>query len=251
MKTSDKILLYSTLSAVGLFAAIDLLQFAQYRSGDILDFKALQQRDYTRHSLAGIHWLVLDGPILSTLRPSENDSLEFDVNKMQEAGVDWVRRGDTLTISKKGGRIRSPHDNWYSFMDYTPVHLYTPSLRGIRVNNGNVSLANESGKPGLSAHFVIDSTQMWVGAFMPDADSVYSVEPWDTISVRGANSNFILNRQAHVKELGLLLDNGSQAEDRFSKVDPGFIQGDTNTIIHIRGKNFGKIRLRRADRSTP
>jgi hypothetical protein len=251
MKTSDKILLYSTLAAVGLFAASNLAQFAKYRSADILDFKALQQQDYTRHSLAGIQWLVLDGPIRSTLRPSDNDSLDFEVNKMQEAKVDWVRRGDTLVISVRGVRVRGPHDNWFSFLDYVTVRVYSPQLKGIHVNNGSVSLANEMNKPGLSAHFVIDSTQMWVGAFTPEADSVYSVEPWDTISVRGVNSNVILNRQAHVKKLGLLLDDRSQAEDRFSEVDTGFIQGDTNTIIHIRGKNFEKIRLRRTGRSTP
>jgi hypothetical protein len=251
MKTSDKLLLFSTLSAIGLFVAVDLVKYAQYRSGDILDFKALQEQDYIRHSMAGIQWLVLDGPIRSTLRPSENDSLEFELPKVEQGRVDWVRRGDTLTISIKDERTRSPHDNWYSYGGYATVRVYTPPLKGIRVNNGHVSLANETNKPGLSAHFVVDSTQLWVGAFTPDWDSVYSVEPWDSISVRGVNSNVILNRQAHVKELALLLDEHSQAEDRFSAVDTGFIQGDTNTIIHLRGKNFEKIRLSRAGRSAP
>jgi hypothetical protein len=251
MKTSDKILLYSTLAAVGLFAATDLAQYAKYRSGAILDFKALQQRDYTRHSLAGIQWLVLDGPIRATLRPGDNDSLDFEVNKMQEAQVDWVRRGDTLIISARGVRVRGPHDNWYSFLDYVAVRVYSPQLKGIHVNNGEVSLANEANKPGFSAHFVIDSTALWVGAYSPEADSVYSVEPWDSISVIGVNSNVILNRQAHVKDLALLLDDRSEATDRFSVVDTGFIRADTNTVIHLRGRNLEKIRLMKAGRSAP
>lgn len=251
MKTSDKILLYSTLSAVGLFVAIDLLQFAKYRSGDILDFQALQQRDYTRHSLAGIHWLVLDGPIRSTLRPSENDSLEFDVNKMQEDRVDWVQRGDTLKISASGMQLRSAHDNWFSFSDYAVVRVFSPQLKGIYVNNGNISLDNEAKKQGLSAHLVIDSTILWVGSFDPVMDTFYTIEPWDTISVRGVNSNFILNKQAHVKELGLVLDDRSEVTDRFAMVDGGFIQGDTNTVINLRGKNFEKVRLLKAGRSSP
>jgi hypothetical protein len=251
MKTSDKILLYSTLSAVGLFIATDLLQFAKYRSGDILDFKALQQRDYSRHSLAGIQWLVLDGPIRSTLRPSENDSLEFDVNRMQEEQVDWVRRGDTLTISAGGIRLRDAHDNWFSFEDYVAVRVYSPQLKGIRVNNGIVSLDNEVNRPDLSAHFVIDSTVLWVGGYDRDSDKVYSVEPWDTISVRGVNSSFILNKQAHVKELGLVMDGRSEVTDRLAAVDGGFIQGDSNTVIHLRGRNFEKVRLVKAGRSSP
>jgi hypothetical protein len=251
MKTSDKILLYSTLSAVGLFIATDLLQFAKYRSGDILDFKALQQRDYSRHVLAGIQWLVLDGPIRSTLRPGENDSLEFDVNKLQEGHLDWVRRGDTLILSAKGIRLRTAHDNWLAFEDYVAVRVYSPQLKGVYANNGHVSLDNEARRAGLSAHFVIDSTLLWIGAYDRDSDEVYSVEPWDTISVRGVNSSFILNKQAHVKELGLVLDGRSEVTDRLSVVDTGFIQGDSNTVIQLRGKNFDKIRLSRAGRSSP
>jgi hypothetical protein len=251
MKTSDKILLYSTLSAIGLFVAVDLLQYAKYRSGDMLGFTALQERDYTRHSLTGIQWLVLDGPIYSTIRPGETDSLEFDVSKAADAHVDWFRKGDTLTIVVRNQRTRSAHDNQFSYGGYSSVRVYCPPLKGIHINNGFAVLDNEVSKPGLSAHVVIDSTQLWVGAFAQDQDFVYRVEPWDTLSVTGVNSNFILNRQVHVKVLGLSMDDRSEMADRYSTVDTGFIKGDTNTIIHLRGRNFEKIRLLKADHTSP
>jgi hypothetical protein len=251
MKTSDKILLYSTLSAIGLFVAVDLSLYAKYRSGDILGFETLQEKGYTRHALAGIKWLVIDGPIHTVIRPGETDSLEFDVNKMEDAHVDWFRRGDTLTIVVKNRRVRSAHDNWFSYGDYASVRVYCPPLKGIHINNGVAVLDNEANRKGISASLVIDSTQLWVGVFNSNWDSVYRIEPWDTMSVRGVNSNFILNRQAHVKQLDLSLDDRSEVTDRFSTVDTGFIQGDTNTNVVLRGRNIEKIRLLKAGHTSP
>jgi hypothetical protein len=241
MKTSDKILLFSTLGALGLFVTVDLLHYAKYRAGEVLTYKELEAQDYDRHPMNDIHWLVLDGPMRTILRPAEH--FEFDIAKEDESRFYWLRQGDTLQLFTKQRYARDAHQGWIGYFDYPPIRIYCPQLKGIRFNKGFAVLANEEGRKGLTASLTLDSTQLWVGDYYPEHDSVFQTEPWDSISVRAVNSNFVLNRQAHVKTVNLQLDGRSEASDRYSTIDTGYIKGDTGSYFHMRGKNFKKLRL--------
>ncbi len=241
MKTSDKILLFSTLGALGLFITVDLLHYAKYRAGEVLTYKELETQDFDRHPMDGIHWLVLDGPIRTTMRPAEQ--FEFDIPKQHESQFYWLRQGDTLQIFSKQRYGRDAHQGWFNYFEYPSVRIYCPQLKGIRFNKGFAILANEEGCKGLNASVTLDSTQLWVGAYYPDHDSVSRTEPWDSINVLAVNSNVVLNKQAHVRAIHLQLDERSEALDRFSTIDTGYIKGDTGTYFYMRGKNFKKLRF--------
>lgn len=240
MKTSDKILLYTTVSFIGIFVAVDLLHYVNYRRGKIMDFAAIERQDYFSHEEEGIHWLVLDGPMRVSLYPA--DRLKVDIPRSDAAHFQVRRAGDTLIVSFEGVWARGAHDN-YSSYDYPSVPVFFPALKGVRLIKGFAVLDNSEGRNGVSAALELDSTQCWVGRYNMEADTVASVEPWDSISVKGVNCNFIVNRQAHVKVVEVRLDAKSEMSDRFSLIDTGYIQGDSTTTLHLHGRNLNKLRL--------
>lgn len=240
MKTSDKILLYTTVSFIGIFVVVDLLHLANYRRGKVLDFAAIERQDYETHEEEGIHWLVLDGPMRASLYPA--DRLKVDIPRGSGGHFQIRRAGDTLIVSFEGVWARGAHYD-YSSYDYPFVPVFFPELKGIKLINGFAVLDNSEGRKGVSAALELDSTQCWVGRYDMQGDTVAQVEPWDTLSVKGVNCNFIVNRQAHVKAVDLQLDAKSEMSDRFSLIDTAYIQGDSTTTLHLHGRNFNKLRL--------
>src|SRR5581483_11633457 len=155
MKTSDKIVLYSTLSVFGILAMVHLLHYVKYRRGEILDFNAIEAEDFTQHSMTGINWLVLDGPMHTVLYPA--DSLRFDLDKRGDARFVYSRDGDTLHVALDAW-ARSAHDDWHSYQGYPRVHLFFRELKGIRIRNGYAVLDNERGRPGMNVALKLDSS---------------------------------------------------------------------------------------------
>ena len=241
MKKSDKILLYTTVSFIGIFVVVDLLHYVNYRRGKIMDFAAIEQQDYETHEEEGIHWLVLDGPMRTNLYPAEK--LKVDVPKFSGARINVRRVNDTLIVSLEGVRVRGAHYDYANYGDYPSVAVFFPVLKGIRLINGLAVLDNSGGRKGVNAMLELDSTQCWIGRYDWPADTVASVEPWDTLSVKGVNCSFIVNRQAHVKALELRLDAKSEMRDRYSVIDTGYIQGDSTTILNLYGRNLNKLHL--------
>jgi hypothetical protein len=243
MKTSDRLLLCSTLVVFGIFLLIDVLHYAQYRRGEILDFAAIERQDFVAHEEEGVHWLVLDGPMRTHFYPA--DRFKIDVDRSQAARFHFERDGDTLRVSLGHYWARSAHDAFASYGEYTPVQVFFPALRGIRLINGFAVLDNEEARKGINVAMELDSTQCWVGNYDVDRDSVISVEPWDTIRAKVINGHLIVNRQAHVKALELWMDGKAEATDRFSRIDTAMIRGDTTTTVLLRGENFKRMRLER------
>lgn len=240
MKTSDKILLYTTVSFIGIFVVVDLLHYVNYRRGKIMDFAAIERQDYEPHEEEGIHWLVMDGPMRANFHPA--DRLKVDIPRGEGGHFQVRRAGDTLIVSFEGVWARGAHDA-YSSYDYPSVPVFFPVLKGIKLINGFAVLDNSQGRKGVSAALELDSTQCWVGRYDMMGDTVAQVEPWDTLSVKGVNCNFIVNRQAHVKAVDLQLDAKSEMSDRYSIIDTGYIRTDSTTTLHLHGRNLNKLRL--------
>jgi len=283
MKTSDKILLYSTISAVGFFLSLDLIHFVKYRRGEVLNFSDIERLDYVSREDTGVRWLVLDGPMRTLMYPAGSSGLagfggstaagpaeggprapggsadaavgrlKIDVEKSRVADLTFTRHGDTLEVvmNPTDTRIRSAHDDWYSYGGYLPVRIFFPSGLGIRVRNGFTVLNNEERHKGVSASLELDSTQCWLGSYSREFDTMSYTEPWDSVRVRGINSNFIVNRQIHVHALDLRLDTKSQFSDRYSLIDTAYVEGDTNTLFILRGRNFGRIHTEHVVHSAP
>lgn len=249
MKTSDKIILFSTLTTLGIFGGVQILQYAQLRAGDILTVKDLNRKDFVSTHLPRPARLILEGPMRAFLIPS--DSFHLDIAIDAVAAFHYHQAGDSLIIEGDKRLKKSPHQGWFDYTGFPTIHIYTPRLRDIRVNNGFVVLQNEEGRPGISATLDLDSAQLWVGAFDQEKDTVFRTEPYDSITIRAVNSAVVLNRQAYVKALDLRLDNRSDIVDRYSRMDTAHIRGEKNTYIQIRGSSLSKIRWEIPDHSTP
>jgi len=249
MKTSDKIILFSVLTGLGLFGAIHLLQYARYRSGDILTYKDLDRQDFAPHAGTQPLWLILDGPMHASLFAS--DSFHFDLARRDLSSFHYRQSGDSLIIEGDRRLIKNPHQGWNDYWHFPAINIYCPVLRGIRIRNGFAVLQNEQGRRGVTASLELDSTQLWVGAYNEDRDSVIQTEPYDSISIKAINSSIVLNRQAYVKSVDLRLDDRSDFVDRFSSFDTARIMGEKNTGIHLKGSNFKKIRWDVPDHPTP
>ena len=249
MKTSDKIILFSTLTALGALGGVQLLQYAQLQAGNILTEKSLNREDFVSTHLPQPARLILEGPMRAFLFPSDSFHLDIDINAVD--ALHYHQAGDSLVIEGDKRLKKSPHQGWFDYTGFPTIHIYTSSLRDIRVNNGFVVLQNGEGRPGINATLDLDSTQLWVGAYDPEKDSAYRTEPYDSITIRAVNSAVVLNRQAYVKALDLRLDDRSDIVDRYSRFDTAHIRGDKNTNIQIRGSSFSKIRWEMPDHSTP
>ena len=245
MKTSDKILLYSASFALTAFVGTNLLHDAKYRAGDILDAKAINAQDYTPHALQGIHSILLDGPMRATLYPS--DHFEFDLPRDAGGAFEYRQQGDSLLLFSRDRKYRDAHDSWVTYQDYPAVHIYFPRQTCIHIRKGFATLSNEEDRKEVSASFLLDSSQLWVGAYRPEADTIYAIEHFDSLRVSATNSNIIFNKQAHIAHLDLRLDDRSDAEDRFSTIDSAVYLVDSNTNLHIRGKNSKRIRFATID----
>jgi hypothetical protein len=249
MKTSDKIILFSTVAALGLFGASQLLQYSRYRAGDILTYKDVNREDFDPHTGTQPAWLILDGPMRARIVLS--DSFHFDLAKRDVSSFRYRPSGDSLIIEGDKRFNSNPHLGWNDYLPLPAINIYCPVLKGIRIRNGFAVLENEQGQRGVSASLELDSAQVWVGAYNQDQDSVIQTEPYDSVKIHAFNSSIILNRQAYIKRLELQLDNRSDIIDRFSRMDTAFIMGDKNTNIQIRGSNFKKVRWGTPDHSTP
>jgi hypothetical protein len=253
MKTSDKILLCTTLSFVGVFIVIDLLHYVNYARGNVLDFAAIEQQDYVQHEEEGIHWLVLDGPMLTSFYPAE--TLKIDVDRSVESKFVFTRINDTLFVSMPHQWSRGAHDVYTSYGNYPSVNVFFPALRrelrGIKINKGFAIFDNTEGLKGLDAVLELDSTQCWLGRYDQERDTVVKTEPWDTIRVKGVNANFVTSNQAHVKVLDLVLDAKSEVADFNSSIDSASVAADSNTAIHFHGRNFKKLHFDAIVHPTP
>lgn len=249
MRTSDKLLLCTTASFIGIFIMIDLLHYVNYARGNVLDFAAMEQQDYVLHEEDGIHWLVLDGPMATSFYPAKK--LKIDIDKSVASKIVFKRIGDTLFVSFPHQRARGAHDYYSSYGNYPSVCVFFPPLKGIRINKGFATLDNAGGVSGLDAALELDSTQCWMGHYDNEADTVPNAEPWDTIRVKGVNANFVLSPQAEVKVLQLALDARSEAADFNCTIDSVSIAADSNTAIHFHGRNFKKLHVDAVVHPTP
>ena len=173
MKTSDKIILSVTVTALTLFALVDFLHFAKYRKGEIMHYKDILATGYNRQHFEGVHWLVLDGPIRTTVYPS--DDMDLYTQKANSKEFLYMRNGDTLTVRTVHQGARDAHLDWYTYTVYPRLEVFTPALKGVHVKRGFVTLSNDKGQSHLSGDFRLDSAQLWIGAYDPNYDMAWRI----------------------------------------------------------------------------
>ncbi len=246
MKTSDKIILFSMLALLAIFITIHWQLFAAYKAGIILTQKDLDRDDFAPQSGEQPTTLILEGPIRTDIIPS--DKWHFDFDKQDIKRLHYRQSGDSLIISTDDYLQKNPHLVWVEFMSYPLVHVYCPTIKGIRVRSGFAVLRTITNQPDINASFDLDRAQLWIGSFNPNDDLSIPMETYDSINIRAINSSIIFNRQCHVKSFDLRADDQTEIRARFPVIDTAHILGGKNTAIFLRGLNFNKIRWEMADK---
>lgn len=238
MKTSNKLLLSFLTVAIVLFVGVHLALYASYRHGNIRTESELDASRFNRFSLSTPGWLVLEGNLRVRIIPS--DHFQIDLDKTGRA-LGYRKDGDTLIISGNKSRIKNPHGSWSDYWNLPLVNVYSPALKGIRVEDGYVSLTNRENFTGLAASLMLTDAQLWIGAFDPLKDTADKIEPFDSIRIDAKNSSIVVNRQSLVHKISVRLDDVSEITDRFSEIDTGWIDANRYSKIYMTAANFNKI----------
>ncbi len=241
MKTSNKLILISSLSALGVFGAVHLALLSNYRNGRIHSEDEMNQDRFTAYHMSEPAWLSLKGQMHADIIPSDSFHIELEKNV---PGLTYRMEGDSLIISGPSSEGVNPHGSWNEYWQWPRVYIFYSRLKNIRAEGSYLAYGNPEGTPGQSARFMLKDAQLWIGAFNPQVDSVFLNERFDSIQIGETNSTVVLNRQAQVARLSTRLDNQSEIIDRYCRIDTGWMVAAPYAKIYLMGRNFNKISLR-------
>lgn len=140
MKKSNKLLLASFLTVLLFLTAIHVTLYAKYKSGDYTVYNEEEDPLLAMNSFPNILFVSVSNVPTATVRFSD----VAQVGKEAEEDLQYVRKGDTLMISSKGGPEQ----------EYIRRHvLHVPHNATLSLINSTISL--EPGKKNVVANPVI------------------------------------------------------------------------------------------------
>ena len=258
MKTSDKILLISSLSSIGIFGLVHLALYAKYRRGDILMEKNLHAQQLAVHPIPAPRWLVVRGLLRTHIIPSDSFAIEFldgmdEVRRirLKQAGglfpekVEepfYHREGDTLFIEgDKGQEIDQQFASQMRPAPFPIVNVYCRGLELIEMEGGQITLVGGTRARPAGANLAIRNGVLWVGQYHSQADKDYP-DLFDTVQVRASGSTVMLNNPVMVARLQANLTNHSLIDDRNIDIGQLALNCDSTSKVSFTGKNLQKLR---------
>ncbi|HEY4063916.1 MAG TPA: hypothetical protein VGM30_18545 [Puia sp.] len=268
MKTSDKILLISSLSSLGIFGLVHLMLFAKQERGEIQKENGFQARQLTFKQMTEPYCLVMRGLLQIHIIPSDSFSLEFrlsaDDNRTiipkesvaslngsrSDPGTNnskepvYHREGDTLFIDGEKGQVWRKNADMMIQWPFPVVNVYCRHPGLIKVEGGQVTLvggrtALQAG--GRSTRMTIRNGILWVGQFHGWNDPVYP-EFFDTLQLHATNSTIMLNHLAATDRLQTSLSDNSLLQDLNMDIGQLEVGCDSSSRVNLTGKNLQKLR---------
>jgi len=258
MKTSDKILLISSLSSIGIFGLVHLALYAKYRRGDILMEKTLHAQQLAVHPMSAPRWLVVSGLLRTHIIPSDSFAIEFlgdldDVRMMrpkQPGGLFpekttepfYHREGDTLFIEgDKSQDIDQRYANQMMQGPFPVVNVYCRGLELIEMQGGQITLVGGTRARPASVNLAIRNGILWVGQNHSRFDKDYP-DLFDTVQFRASGSTVMLNNPVMAARLQASLTNHSVMDDRNIDIGQLALDCDSSSKAGFTGKNLKKLR---------
>lgn len=260
MKTSNKILLISSLSAMGIFGLVHLTLYARYERKDLLTENDLQGRRLAL--IPAPRYLAIRGLLQTHIIPSDTFSIEFrnssddsrmiqprqskDADAWNKREPSYHREGDTLFIEGEKGRTvyRNNADQMIQW-PFPVVNVYCRNLGLIEVNGGQVTLVGATqtaGAAGDQARLIVKNSILWVGQYHNWSDPL-TPEFFDTLRIRAFNSTVLLNHLTVTGPLQANLADNSLIEDRGTDIGQLLEIGcDSTSSARFTGKNLQKLR---------
>jgi hypothetical protein len=260
MKTSDKLLLISFLSVLGLFGSVHLALYARYSHGDIITEKELRAERFIRYTVPAPLALSLEGGLNVRIIPSDTFSVEMEkaavggnglekgtvtVKGMNEESLpelSYRLKGDTLIITGNSTRKVTMHDPWQIYYNNFPrVNVYTGNLKSIRLSGGMAVLKGET-RPGLfNTSLSVENALLWIGESYDDNDKALPADALDSVSIWAVNSMLVPHRNAVLRKLNVKLDDRSEIDDQQAVIGRSAISYSAGARINMTGANLKNL----------
>jgi len=256
MKTSNQLLVITSVSALGIFGLAHLALYGEYKQGNIIPETQLRNEQFRRYDLPEPQYLFIQGLLFVTIIPSDTFHIELenkDVPSMgpkasllgEETGdppqPTYRIAGDTLLImgarASKIARTLDPELPW----NFPQVNIYCRNVPAILVENGQVFLKGSvRHAPGFRQLQLRDAI-CGVGKRPAGGNEQEHPDNFDTLRIDAANSVVVLNQPANIRSLSMRMDNRSELRDRNAEIGKISLDCADKAVIILSGKNQKKI----------
>ncbi|HWK07772.1 MAG TPA: hypothetical protein VNS58_29270 [Puia sp.] len=240
MKTSDKLLLCFSLSALVLYGAVHLGLYARSRDSKAIT-RLRQAESWTvQYKGKAPASLSLQGNVNITLIPSDSFFIKYDNG---DKGKIELRGSGTDSLSIRGGAFSmNPHDIFQRYSDYPWIEIHAGPQTLIRLNNllALVKGPKITGRSDWNLEAI--NTQIWIGEGYGNENNFTAAEFYDHIQLNATNSNLVLHRNAVVGELNVQLDDQSELNDQHANIRQPEIHYTDGSRINLTGATLDRLR---------
>jgi hypothetical protein len=259
MKTSDKLILTTALSSLGILGLVQVTLYAKYRSGDIVTEKELHAEQFNRYEMAAPRYLFVEGMLQVHIIPS--DSFYIEVEKRIDIprkgpmiivnGTDVSRpvhvafqdKQDTLTITGNNIQKINRRDNPYVLWNLPRVNIYCRDLKEIRVVNAQIILEGDPALRPSCTRMQVENAILWIGQFDEQEGAPYELRAfYDSLSIRSISSTVRLNDKAEVRALKIDLEGTTELLEGGADIErPYFRYGDSSKVS-LTGRTLQRLK---------
>lgn len=272
MKTSDKLLLTFFLLSLGVFGAVHLALYAEYRHGHILNARDLHEEQFVKYRMAAPQYLSLKGTLWVNIIPSDSFYVESQKEEKHPEEGFFVRgkgatalkrtqlirtEGDTLLITGENeATIHRPFADYPFQLSVPVVNVYCRGLREIRVDHGQVILKGSEGGGGargggsgaaagglVTGRIVAENSTVSVGEYYNPPRPIEPEERFDSLDIVSRNSVVLLNMHSVIRSLHVRLDDSSELNDQNASVGRPEIDYSPDSRVNLTGANLKKVKI--------
>jgi hypothetical protein len=229
MKTSNKILIGSFLTALLILTSVHIALYAKYKKGDYtLLTDNMFPMDLSTHLLKDVKYVSLHNMGNVSIRTADTSKLMYDkTEKGDEDALTFTRNGDTLVVSGKD----NAGGNWYRRTELSLSEGMQVSMKrsGAHVRRSNVAAP-------VSINFSLDDSFIEFNEREEDAAT------YGMVNINAVNDSRIELKKIKVNGLHINLMNSSLEEkDLFA--DSIRVTADKTSTVKLGGENLTKAKF--------
>jgi hypothetical protein len=241
MKTSDKLILFFSLSVLGLYGAAQLALYARSRQGEIVTNAPLEEGRITEYKGKAPAFLSLQGNVNVRLIPSDTFYIEYE--REAKGKINCRPFGtDSLLVQGEDLSRMSPHRPFQGYSDFPWIEVHTGTHTRIRLTGvlAIVKGPTNSGRTDWDLQAI--NTQLWIGEAYGNETDFAAAELYDSVQVNATNTNIVLNRNAVIGQLTAQLDDQSEINDEHATIGKPAIHYTDRSKVNLTGINLNKLR---------
>ena len=232
MKTSNKILLGTFLTAILIIVSVHVALFAKYKKGQYtLITDDMWPTNMITESLHDVKYVSINNVENVIVRPADTNKLQYDKPENGDENIlEITRRADTLFLSGKS--IRRPHGRWYR-----TTNLLLADPLSVKVINSQLHLLRTPSKSDFkSMNILLDHSFLEVNN---DQTKELHLE---SLKIDGVADSRISLRNVHTKLLDVTLKDSFLEETKLN-ADSIRVTTDTLSRLQLSGKNLSKTKI--------